>query len=612
MDNQINVVNALEQIFQEREKFILIGLTGRTGSGCTSSANLLSSDLSDFDLPKPKLSNFDNNDERKERIIYNYTQRHWNKFTVISVRDVITSFLLDHKYSEFESYIMELIEESEHKLHISRQMKDRLEAQYEEYYNERKKIKDLKENTKDEIQIKAKRSYDFYYSGIKDFSVVLKECFDNIKLKDSEDSFTSLYQKFGNNIRASGNALNEDCKNQIVYTFANRLNRLIKAIRSVKKSEEKKSFIVIDAIRNPFEAQYLRERYSAFYLISINAPNLNRIDRLTNLGYTKEKIQSLDKKEYPKKLKGVEKFICQDMQKCIELSDIHINNPHDQGLDLSKLKKQLVWYIALIKHPALVTPTPLERTMQIAYQVKLNSACISRQVGAVITDRNYAIKAVGWNSSAEAQTPCLLRSSVDLLSNNDKNGFSLYENTDDKFRNLVSINYKILPEHKHSLGLTPCYCFKDLRNKIDGEKNQVHTRSLHAEENAFLQIAKYGGVGIKGGILFSTASPCELCAKKAYQLGIKKIYYIDPYPGISLDHIFQSGTKRPVVELFSGALGRAHHQLYTPIFPYKDEQELLYGDLKGTVSILEDEKKKAEKKLKEITAELDKLKTNNK
>ena len=108
------------------------------------------------------------------------------------------------------------------------------------------------------------------------------------------------------------------------------------------------------------------------------------------------------------------------------------------------------------------------------------------------------------------------------------------------------------------------------------------------------------------------AGPCELCAKKAYQLGIKKIYYIDPYPGISLDHIFQSGTKRPVVELFSGALGRAHHQLYTPIFPYKDEQELLYGDLKGTVSILEDEKKKAEKKLKEITAELDKLKTNNK
>ena len=578
MDIETNEVNALEQVFQEREKFILIGLTGRTGSGCTTAANLLSIKLNDFDLPKPRLSEFDNNVERKERIIYNYSQKHWDEFTVISVRDVITLFLLKNEYSVFESYFMGLIEAEEDKLNISNRMKSELEQKYELYYKESKEINSLDENTKEEIQIKAKRSYDFFYDVIKSFSGVLKNCFDKIKLKDSEDSFTSLFQKLGNNIRASGNALNENYKKEMVYTFANRLNKIIKTIRKVKKN---KSFIVIDAIRNPFEAQYLRERYSAFYLISINSPDSDRIERLTCLGYTKEKIKSLDKIEYPKKLKGVDKFIRQDMQKCIELSDIHINNPHDQGLDLSKLKKQLAWYVALIKHPALVTPTPLERTMQIAYQVKLNSGCISRQVGAVVQRPNYSIKAVGWNSPAEAQTPCLLRSSSDLLSNNDKDGFNLYENTDKTFRDLVTINYKRLPEHKHSSGLTPCYCFKDLRNEIDGEKNQVHTRSLHAEENAFLQIVNYGGLGIRGGFLFSTASPCELCAKKAYQLGIRRVFYIDPYPGISLDHIFNSGTKRPVVELFSGALGRAHHQLYTPIFPYKDEQELLYGELKG-------------------------------
>lgn len=93
MGHKINEVNALEQIFQEKEKFILIGLTGRTGSGCSTAANLLSLSLSDFDLPKPKLSYFNNNDERKERIIYNYTQEHWDEFTVISVRDVITSIV---------------------------------------------------------------------------------------------------------------------------------------------------------------------------------------------------------------------------------------------------------------------------------------------------------------------------------------------------------------------------------------------------------------------------------------------------------------------------------------------------------------------------------------
>ena len=76
--------------------------------------------------------------------------------------------------------------------------------------------------------------------------------------------------------------------------------------------------------------------------------------------------------------------------------------------------------------------------------------------------------------------------------------------------------------------------FKDIYTTAAKEyKNQVHTRSLHAEENAFLQLAKYGTQGIQNGVLFTTASCCELCAKKAYQLGIKKIYYIDMLNTIS-------------------------------------------------------------------------------
>ncbi len=78
-----------------------------------------------------------------------------------------------------------------------------------------------------------------------------------------------------------------------------------------------------------------------------------------------------------------------------------------------------------------------------------------------------------------------------------------------------------------------------------------------------------------GGYLFTTASPCELCAKKAYQLGIKKIYYIDPYPGIATSHIIMGGTENPELVLFSGAIGRAFHRLYTPIIAYKDELNLI-------------------------------------
>ncbi|WP_415756933.1 hypothetical protein [Pseudomonas sp. LT1P18] len=78
-------------------------------------------------------------------------------------------------------------------------------------------------------------------------------------------------------------------------------------------------------------------------------------------------------------------------------------------------------------------------------------------------------------------------------------------------------------------------------------------------------------------MLFTTASPCELCAKKAYQLGIVKIIYIDPYPGIATDHILSVGAKKPRLELFRGAVGRAFYQLYQPLMPYKDELDLLYS-----------------------------------
>lgn len=119
------------------------------------------------------------------------------------------------------------------------------------------------------------------------------------------------------------------------------------------------------------------------------------------------------------------------------------------------------------------------------------------------------------------------------------------------------------------------YCFKDAYNAHKGEKNQVYTRSIHAEEMAFLQAAKISSAPVKGGFLFTTASPCELCSKKASHTGISKIYYIDQYPGISNEHIINCGENHPQMILFNGAIGRAYIQLYTQILPYKDELYML-------------------------------------
>lgn len=128
-------------------------------------------------------------------------------------------------------------------------------------------------------------------------------------------------------------------------------------------------------------------------------------------------------------------------------------------------------------------------------------------------------------------------------------------------------------------GLPFSYCFKSLHNKFEGEKNQVHTRSLHAEENAIMQMARFGGQGLENGIIYVTASPCELCCKKLYQIGVRKIVYIDEYPGISRQNIIAAGYKRPQLKQFQGAYGTTYFKLYQPFMPIKDELKLRLSEV---------------------------------
>ena len=39
-----NTSTAINKIYEERQKFIILGLTGRTGSGCSTVANILTQD----------------------------------------------------------------------------------------------------------------------------------------------------------------------------------------------------------------------------------------------------------------------------------------------------------------------------------------------------------------------------------------------------------------------------------------------------------------------------------------------------------------------------------------------------------------------------------------
>lgn len=582
----------IDTIYKNRKNFIIIGLTGRIGSGCTTTAEFMSKNKEEHNLKKICINDYSTDKDRKKNIIDTYYRKNWEKFQIIRASDIITLFILKYDFDELNKILKEfnekvkevkkLIEEKNIFPKKEEQLFNRLKFyseivflndSFKELYNsQHEKFKNIhSEIYSDSTALSLNDFNKLFTDELVEFSNSLKKSFS----VNSYKNYTDIFQLFGDNIRLYGDIkLNESIKNaNNIYSISKCINQVIKKIRAYNESltPKKPTLIVIDAIRNSLESMYFKERYSAFYLFAINSNDDDIEDRLhQNSNMTREDIRRQSNKEHQdKSLKSLENFVSQNIQDCISSSDIFIvNNGKYNSDNFLELYGQIIKYISLIMHPGLITPSLDEKMMQIAYTAKLNSGCLSRQVGASITNKFGSLKAIGWNSVAEGQTPCLLRNVNELIYKTKSNAFSIYEKSKD-FGSFIK-KEKLIDDSK---GLNQSFCFKTIYtdNNPKEKGNQVHTRSLHAEENAFMQLAKYGSEGIKEGVLYSTASPCELCSKKAYQLGIKRVVFIDPYPGIARKQILMSGLYPPKIDLFKGAIGRAYHKLYEQIIPFKDE-----------------------------------------
>ena len=404
---------AINKIYDERKDFIVIGLTGRTGSGCSTVAKILSTEkFTELDLKSPKSHDFKNSEEIKYSIIHSYASAgNWNGFEVISMSDIIVSYIIENGYEELKIYLENKFKEID--------IYNNEKLIYESILELAEVIDEIKSemNTIDyeELRIDDARKIKEIYMNKEKIPSVAEKLKDKLKEfnckvggKDSQ-LYTFLFQEIGNNLRSSGNPYKSEFEPDKFFTLAERTNSVIKAIRKINKNENeensinqredingkeirKPTLICIDAIRNPFEATFFKDRYSAFYLISVNTDDTARRRRLSYL--RADEIASLDEKEYPSKLEGNQNFFSQNISACLEIADIHLYNPNIDNKKYYFLTEQLLKYIILMIHPGLITPTHIERCMQIAYNAKLNSGCLSRQVGAVVTGDDYSIKSV--------------------------------------------------------------------------------------------------------------------------------------------------------------------------------------------------------------------------
>ena len=263
-------------------------------------------------------------------------------------------------------------------------------------------------------------------------------------------------------------------------------------------------------------------------------------------------------------------FYTQDIDSCISNADVYLFNNAKGVTDTEnnrKLLESVVRYVTLVMYPCLVRPTPVERCMQIAFSAKVNSGCLSRQVGAVVTDVQYNILAIGWNDVPCGEVPCAYKNLYDIAASADRDAYSEYELHDKDFRDRLA-KYEFPTGGLRGLPLS--YCFKNFHKQ---QKDPMRSRAMHAEEKALALC----GQEVQGGYLFTTSSPCEMCSKNAKNHKIRKIFYLEVYPGISQAQYTNSGDKENRAELilFSGAVGRAYMQMYTPLLPHKDVLEYL-------------------------------------
>lgn len=604
--------------------------------------------------------------KREYTICYNFLAQHYKSFAIVKYNKVLWLLLLRYLVQDKEHEALATDGKSLKK-QVAKRIENMYHPSYATYLNDKKEeyielnymnsyrtvyekaigllnefsednwdllfsqIKEISENQPDTER--SSKEKELYYNAFFGKSSALESFYTFFNDKFSKLDyycFSFFYHRLGFALRAKKNPIVDFATefeslldaNENLFVVVKEINWLIKCVRNHDKimaqKEDGRTYevrICIDSLRNSLEAAFLRERYSAFYLIAVNDDK--RQDRLKHkikvrvfgdqnltcesqkfLNDMQEKAEELCLAEAGGKQFESGQFAGVNIAQCIMDAEIHFvqasNDTKTKPSDFYSVGEQWLKFASLIFHPGLIAPSSEERCMEVAYNAKFNSGCISRQVGAAITNKHHTIRSIGWNDVPYGQIPCSLREISDLIDTTRDSvaneSYREYMYSTFELSKVPYAKYKepykaksfidgmrldygaTIKQRKDALnGLPYPYCFKFQHNLMMKDTNQVFTKSLHAEENAMMQMVKYGGEGLMDGIIYVTASPCELCSKKLYQLGVRKIVYIDPYPGIAREHIISAGFRRPDLHLFKGAYGATYNKLYKPIMAYKDE-----------------------------------------
>lgn len=323
-------------------------------------------------------------------------------------------------------------------------------------------------------------------------SDILRDEFKKVR-NEKESYIRNNLQEFGNLIRKENG-----------YDYLSK--KVVELMNS--KSNRKQNKWVIDSIRNTHEIDYLKKLPGKFYLISIWADKETRWNRVKQKYNGNENtFITDDKRDSDEKIENG-----QQITLCYQMADVVILNDKkliENSADYNDFNKIIERYIKLFEKEIKFEPTETETLMTMAYANSLRSSCIKRKVGALIRDDYGNVFSSGYNEVPSSERSCQSEYGKCYR-------IYLREKFDKKVDELLSNE-----SEKNSI--------KELYKKEF--KNLDYCRSLHAEENAIVNMARMGvSFPMERATLYTTTYPCNLCANKIAQVGIKNIVYFEPYP----------------------------------------------------------------------------------
>lgn len=312
--------------------------------------------------------------------------------------------------------------------------------------------------------------------------------------------------------------------------------RKTKADRDLSGGTKRPIVFVIDSLKNPLEVATLDLVYGRnLYVVSVYSTIAERTTKLANrIAETcTTNVQDLHSKRAERIIEEDEKRgrtnLSQDVRNTFPLADFFVS------LD-GEADKKVKRFVELVFGEPFITPNSSEYAMFLAKAASLQSADLSRQVGAVIIGAENEVISSGCNDVPYPgggfyveglDTPDNRDYTVEFDSNSSEISKSMNE--------LVSLfrDASLLADSNRTPEeITTDLMHGDLREfVVDARfRNLIEFgRVVHAEMHAISSAARCGRA-TNGATLYCTTFPCHICARHIIACGISSVYFIEPYP----------------------------------------------------------------------------------